>query len=304
MPINRAPTAKSLNALPRKRIGCCAAFLGAMAFAQITVSCAAESSTRAIAEQRLADQNGSFEIYRKLTGRLDGKHYFVSSEGNIYGFKPGEPAVPIMSIMGLWTYQQDELPDSDGYLEKRVFCGVFLPFGSTEPAPTIVNPLNGKTVELPKRLLKSPWLYQTMLPHGIYGVGDWSDVRLFPKEEKQTPIHQSRVFGDHIHMTEQIYNQDFIDLVTKYEEITWTGDLNALMDETIPFVPSTRIFTAVADAHDREWLEMGDEQAYIIFHVSGRKVEKAEDLPSALLNYVQENCPGNLNADVFPEPLP
>lgn len=292
--------------LKRDGVARLATYLGcALISLPILASCA-EETAHDIAAQRLNDQKQSLKIFRKISGRMDGEPYFVSVRGNVYAWKANEPAEPVASIVGLWTYQQDAIPgDDSAYVEKRVYCGTYIPFAAQTPAPTARNPLNGKTIKFPKvRTLVGTGFYNLMKPDGAYGLGPLSGKKLFPKRETTGSIHESQITGDYVTMIQRLYNQDFLKHITmKYEEVIWSADLAALIDDSDKFVPSNWTFVLAGDARELKWLELDeDQESYHVKHVTGRKVASVNELPKNVLDFAKANCPKHLDGSILPEP--
>lgn len=262
--------------------------------------CAIAGTKENIAKQ-LKDRDGSFEIFRRLSGRPDGKPFFVSARGNVYGFKAGEPAIPVASILGLWTMQHDALPDGSGYIHKGVYCGTYTPFGTEEVTETLTNPFTGEPAYPPRITLNSGQGHQVRTASGYKGAeGVFAGgLRMFPTIEKSGPAHQSQIAGDKLYMIHQIYIQDFIDSPMKYEEAIWSGKLTDVANTTLDFVPASWTFVISSKLKDQRWLGLEDAAWFQTKHITGEKVASPQELPKSLLAYVKSNCPEHLEASIF-----
>lgn len=240
------------------------------------------------------------EIYRRVTARGDERPFFVTVNGNIYGFGDQLRAIPIVSVFGLWTYKLEEIDGSSDYISRRVYCGSFSRFGTDEAVESLVNPITGKEVMVRKSRLENPAFFNTVTPQGIFGTGDFRDVQVFPREGPRVPLSETRIVGGQIHLVEERFNQEIIGIPQPwYEELTWTADLGEVKAGSSAFVPSNRIINISQSASIREWLGIESEDVYISVHASGRKVESTEGIPENTLHYVKENCPHHLDGTVW-----
>lgn len=240
------------------------------------------------------------EVYRIITARADEEPFFVTVNGNIYGFGDQLRAVPIVSVFGLWTYKLEDIDGSSDYIARRVYCGSFAHFGTDDRAEIFVNPITGKEVVVRKSKLENPVFFNTVTPQGVFGLGDYIDVQVFPRGGARAPLRETRIVGEQIHLVEERFNQEFLGTPQPwYEELTWTADLRDVMAGSSAFVPSNRIINISQSASIREWLGIESDDVYISVHASGRKVESTEGIPRNTLRYVRENCPDHLDGTVW-----
>ncbi len=239
-------------------------------------------------------------IHRQITARLDEEPFFVTVNGNIYGFGSDNEAVPLVSVIGLWTYKLEDIDDGPNYISRRVYCGSFGRFGTEEILESYRNPITGQKVTVRKSQLENPDFFNTITPYGTFGIGKFSQVRVFPTDIERVPLRETRIVGREIRLIEERYNQELREGTEPwYEELSWTADLRDLVDGSNAFVPSSRLINVSQDASIRDWLHVDTDHTFITLHASGRKLASVDAIPANILGYVQENCPAHLDGTVW-----
>ncbi len=255
------------------------------------------------AEALLSTQLGNYRIYRKILGRPDSKTYYVTVTASLFGFQPGGPSLPLATVIGLWASQMVDDEKFGGHFIRSAYCGTFVPFGTDTPVKAFTNPLTGREIKPQISKRSGAILIQGRRPSGIwYRSKDkgnvWDDHR-YPFELGSGPSYPWQIIGNHLSMRENLV--DWKAVKPRYEDMNWSAELSALMDDSQSFVPSSRVFGSTVRGSDFPFFDFGDkaDTTFVVFHAIGRKVETLNEVPSKLLAFAKQECPAHLDDSVF-----
>lgn len=247
----------------------------------------------------LEEPAGRLDTFCRMRCGPDGAKTWFGYEGTFFGKVEGKVAVPLLGIVGMsWNRAIAQAPGRYGYELQE--AGYMLDLGTGAVIDEWENPLNGartrpqhyrsgqRTIFTPDAVTPA-----TPLPDGVRFTGTIS-----------RPVVQ----GDSIWMSEDLLvalpNQP-----DRYEEprmysgptttatslATFLSPLAQALDRDAGFVPCALSYTTINSW--RPWMLMGETPGVISWRLMGRKVDRPERLPRAVLARVEKEHPDLLTED-------
>jgi hypothetical protein len=206
--------------------------------------------------------------------------------GTIYGVLPGQAPIPMVDYEGSEIDYYERQPDGS-YRAYGATVSFFRDTRTRKLLDTFENPITGKTnkVEPNSISVKAHYIYS------IRGGKRSDDDRPFAPDASITDQLKWTESGDHIWLNTR---RPYPSGVPMGEDQTIQGSLRALHDPDSPKVYTTASPTYVAPW--LRWMDMKGHPGHTVWAGPARKLDRVEQYPRELLNFLEKNFPEKLTA--------
>lgn len=246
----------------------------------------------------LATPADSLTALVKLRGDLAGGRVLQAYSGVLSLLVPGRIAAPVARYQGL--IRTDWTPQPDGSYRYRTFdLGYFGELETGRPAATLPNPITGETLE-PLDVRDGP-VVSLYSVHGTFRDGA-------PPDPDRTLSLPWRRAGDHVwygadlafEYPNPLPSARFPDLsstdrVTQRSTFTYKGRMSELEDAGRTRGSMETILLLHSTVHP--WLRMGRTPALQNIHTISHKIDRVEDAPREVVDYMERAMPRFLADD-------
>jgi len=246
----------------------------------------------------LARPEDSLRALVKLRGDLAGGRVLQTYTGTLALLVPGRQSAPVARYQGI--IRTDWTPQPDGRFLYRTFdLGYFGDLATGRPVETLPNPLTGATLQ-PQDVRDGP-ITSIYSRHGTFRDGAPLDT------SKSLSIDWRRA-GDHLWYGADLAFENVNPLPpAQYPELssseqlfqrstfTYKGRLSELEDASTTRGSMETILLVHSTVHP--WLRMGRLPAVQSIHTVSHKIDRAEQAPREVLDYIERVMPEFLSAD-------
>lgn len=212
----------------------------------------------------------------KIRGSLTEEKTTSIVSGRVYGIVEGQPAKPFFGLLGFQIGRYRRVSDTT-FLNASHYFALYTDLRAGKRARALTNPFNGKTVEPP------------LSQYGPSTI-EVSSIAKEPTAAKDLLVIRpwARV-GNILTMTDVVSAPLPSEAQPDLDLTTYTADWRDIQNTSIPSAPSTMGFTAVENW--RDWMQMGSLAGSLLWHVTGHKLGRGENLPSHLANEAMKEAP-------------
>ncbi len=247
----------------------------------------------------LTKPEDSLRALVKLRGDLAGGRVLQTYTGTLSLLVPGRQAAPVARYQGI--IRTDWTPQPDGRFLYRTFdLGYFGDLATGRAVETLTNPLTGATLQ-PQDVRDGP-ISSIYSRHGTFRDGA-------PLDTSKTLSIDWRRAGDHLWYGADLAFENVNPLppeqypelsnsATLFQRSTFTykGRLSELEDAATSRGTMETILLVQSTVHP--WLKMGRIPAVQVIHTLSHKIDRAEQAPREVLDYLERVMPEFLTADV------
>ncbi len=230
----------------------------------------------------------------KMTNNLVGKRTYIPMLVRIMLGRENNPGGPLIGGAGLFTWQL-QVPDPKQFpglpagtaLLRSMYTSRYLDPATMEPTNKLLNPYNGKMMELQDSLFVENFL---SFPKG--GSRDIEELQ-FANDEPDAP--KSRLikrWGDELVLFQGGVYKEPGKHQPRFTENMWASNYKDVMNPDMPLVDTRYMFTGLNKAYEKPWAGYSLKDDDILCDLAyGRKVHRLEDIPDFHKRVVLEKYP-------------
>lgn len=222
----------------------------------------------------------------KMRGSLlpeDVPHWYA---GTIYAVLPGRSPLPLVGFEGSEIDYYERQPDGS-YHAWAATVSIFRDLASGQRLDSFTNPLTGIRSEVRANSIsvKAHYIYS------IHGFKRSDDPRPLPAEPRIQKLLTWRESGEHVWLS---MRRAYPPGATRGEHQLVRGALAELQDPDQPKVHTTSAPTYVSPY--LTWFGMGELGGHALWVGPARKLDRVQQYPRELLDYLERHFPDKLSA--------
>ena len=214
-----------------------------------------------------------------------GKRAYWWYSGHVLGRLAGEPAVPMLSVVGA-SYSEITPAVDDGYIYDLVEAGYYGDPVTGEISDELANPLTGEPIK-PEHYRSS----QSLLFRSDLTI--WPNIENMPDGLEFTGrITPPDVKAGRVWMAEELFVKFLSGGATRFANslANFQATLADLQDPQQPFVAASMEYTTINSF--RPWMGMKESLGTMSMRLNGVKLSDPGDIPDALTDRINRDHPG------------
>lgn len=239
----------------------------------------------------VSDKLGNFDledpvdnnlVKLKMTNNLVGKRTYIPMIVRMHLAREETPGGLLFGAAGMFTWQLQEpdptefpnLPDGT-IVSRSMFTSRYLDPKDMEPVDRLLNPYNGKMMEVEDNIFAENFL---IYPNGG---GKFVEEPQFSNDDPNEPKFANiKKWGDELILFNGgVYSDPGIHQ-PRYTENMWRCDYNDVMDPGKTLIPMSYAFNSTKKAYEKPWAGYTTEDRDLMISLSvGKKVHSVEDIP-------------------------
>lgn len=225
----------------------------------------------------------NLKAFMKIRGSLGSERQVFLVLGRVFGLLPNQSPIPLFRVHAFencWCERQTDLR----YLMKTTYFAMYSSMDSNERAERLFNPITGKTINTPIRRLGPGTVVVT--GEG-YNELDENGSPNVPKNP--SAIRPWSLADGTLEMTDQV----IMDNLTQINMFSNLAAWDDIQNPDTNSVPTDRALSTIGNW--RDWLEMGDIEGRLLWHVTLVKLPNGIDgLPGYLRKVAEKEWPESL----------
>ncbi|MCU0760327.1 MAG: hypothetical protein MUF07_14160 [Steroidobacteraceae bacterium] len=245
----------------------------------------------------LADPVQSSLARLKMTQNLVGQRTYIPMLVRLLLGRETNPGGMLLGAAGLFTWQL-QVPDPRQFpglppgtaLMRSMYTARYLDPATMEPTNELLNPYNGKMMELEDSLFVENFL---SFPKG--GSRSLEEAQFANDDPNVAKPRLIKRWGDELVMFQGGTYGEPGKHQPRFTENMWAASHRGVMDPDTPFVDTRYSFTGVNKAYEKPWAgyTVGDKDILCSL-AYGRKVHRPEDIPDFHKRVLIERYPDRL----------
>jgi hypothetical protein len=254
----------------------------------------------------VAKQKGNFDLddpvqsalaRLKMTNNLVGKRTYIPMFVRMLLGREDNPGGMLIGGAGMFTWQL-QVPDPQQFpgvpagtvLMRSMYTARYLDPVTMEPAKTLLNPYNGKMMELEDSLFVENFL---SFPKG--GSRDLEELQFANDDPEAVKPRLIKKWGDELVLFQGGTYAEPGKHQPRFTENMWSSPYKDVMDPDMPLVDTRYSFTGVNKAFEKPWAGYSVKDKDILCTLAyGRKVHRPEDIPEFHKRVLVEKYPDRL----------
>lgn len=246
------------------------------------------------------DPEENVEAIVRIIGSASGQRTYYWNSGRIFGQKSGSVARPLFQFEAIGSSVFTRLAEHH-YRRENISILVFKDLETGRTLDRWRNPYTDEVVS-PEFMYGGP-LAVVLTPHGQVLEEAFADKSYLGRSPL---LWDWRTSGNTVWVTRDVLSEesyrsrnegvdeslDLNYILTEFQ--TYQTTLSELSNTSLPSVTSTMTMTARFGWHP--WMHMGEIDGDLIWHSSGRKIEKVSDLPQAFVQECESLWPNSILA--------
>ena len=225
--------------------------------------------------------------YLKMRGSLIDEQVAYLISGRVYAIVEKAAAQPFFGIVGFQVSRYRRLSEDLSAAATHYFA-IYTDLSTGQRAERLNNPISGANNVTPLSFYGPSEMFLT--PSSMsFGSADnglkatMSDVRAWERT------------GDVVQISDEIFAPAETENLPDLDITTYRSQWSDVQNPELNSIPCTMGFTAVEDW--RDWMEMGDVEGSLLWHVTGHKMSTGEPLPNHFEEQVRAAAPEMLAPD-------
>lgn len=254
----------------------------------------------------VASQKGNFDLSDpvqaslarlKMTQNLVGKRTYIPMFVRLMLGREDNPGGLLLGGAGLFTWQL-QVPDPEQFpglpdgtvLMRSMYTARYLDPATMEPTDKLLNPYNGKMMELEDSLFVENFL---SFPKG--GSRDLEELQFANDEPDAAKPRLIKKWGDELVMFQGGTYAEPGKHQPRFTENMWASNHKDVMNPEMPLVDTRYSFAGVNKAFEKPWAGYSTKDKDILCTLAyGRKVHRPEDIPDFHKRVLVERHPDRL----------
>lgn len=248
----------------------------------LSVSACATPSIEKRAQRNILELSSppdNLTAYIKMRGSLTGQAVRQVTSGRVYGVIEGQRPQPMFGLLGFRIASFERVSRTE-FTSRSSYFAVYTDLATGERARGLTNPFTG--AELIPPVSRYPSASVSILPDRTVFPGD----PLFDPSKRIRPWSR---LGSMVSITDEIITRRPLTFQPDLDIVTYHAKLADIQNPKLASAPCTSSFTGVE--HWRDWMEMGDTEGSLLWHVASYKLEENEKLPDHLLAEAAREAP-------------
>jgi hypothetical protein len=232
-----------------------------------------------------------------MTNNLVGKRTYIPMFVRLMLGREDNPGGPLLGGAGMFTWQL-QVPDPKQFpglpagtvLMRSMYTARYLDPATMEPTNKLLNPYNGKMMELEDSLFVENFL---SFPKG--GSRDLEELQFANDEPDAVKPRLIKKWGDELVLFQGGTYQEPGKHQPRFTENMWASKHKDVMNPDVPLVETTYSFSAVNKAYEKPWAGYSVRDKDILCTLAyGKKVHRPEDIPDFHKRVLVEKYPDRL----------